>query len=49
MFDTYSCAIAQIRVGKLKPLAVTVTSRSKELPNVPTIAETGFGGAKMAT
>jgi tripartite-type tricarboxylate transporter receptor subunit TctC len=49
MFDTSSSAMAQIRAGKLKPLAITVTSRSKELPNVPTIAEAGFNGAEMAT
>jgi tripartite-type tricarboxylate transporter receptor subunit TctC len=49
MFDTSSSAMAQIRAGKLKPLAITVTSRSKELPNVPTIAEAGFGGAEMST
>ncbi len=49
MFDTSSSAMAQIRAGKLKPLAITVTSRSKELPNVPTIAEAGFSGAEMST
>ncbi len=49
MFDTTSSAMAQIKAGKLKPLAVTVNQRSKELPNVPTLAEAGFGGAEMAT
>jgi tripartite-type tricarboxylate transporter receptor subunit TctC len=49
MFDTSSSAIAQIRAGKLKPLAMTVASRSKELPNVPTIAEAGVPGAEMST
>jgi tripartite-type tricarboxylate transporter receptor subunit TctC len=49
MFDTTSSAMAQIKAGKLKPLAITVPSRSKELPNVPTIAEAGFAAAEMAT
>jgi tripartite-type tricarboxylate transporter receptor subunit TctC len=49
MFDTTSSAMAQIRAGKLKPLAITVPARSKELPNVPTIAEAGFPAAEMAT
>jgi tripartite-type tricarboxylate transporter receptor subunit TctC len=49
MFDTSSSAMAQIRAGKLKPLAITVASRSKELPNVPTIAEAGVAGAEMST
>jgi tripartite-type tricarboxylate transporter receptor subunit TctC len=49
MFDTTSSAMAQIKAGKLKPLAITVPTRSKELPNVPTIAEAGFPAAEMAT
>jgi tripartite-type tricarboxylate transporter receptor subunit TctC len=49
MFDTTSSAMAQIKAGKLKPLAITVPARSKELPNVPTIAESGFSAAEMAT
>ena len=30
--------------GKLKPLAVTSSARSPQLPNVPTVAESGFPG-----
>ena len=30
--------------GKLKPLAVTSAERSSQLPNVPTVAESGFQG-----
>jgi len=30
--------------GKLKPLAVTSSARSRQLPNVPTVAESGFPG-----
>ncbi|MFZ0606182.1 MAG: tripartite tricarboxylate transporter substrate-binding protein, partial [Xanthobacteraceae bacterium] len=32
--------IGYIRAGKLRALAVTTAERSKELPDVPTIAET---------
>ena len=30
--------------GRLRPLAVTTSKRSAELPNVPTVAESGFAG-----
>jgi tripartite-type tricarboxylate transporter receptor subunit TctC len=30
--------------GRLRPLAVTTSKRSPELPNVPTLAESGFAG-----
>jgi tripartite-type tricarboxylate transporter receptor subunit TctC len=49
MFDTTSSAIGQIKAGKLKPLAITIPNRSKELPNVPTLAESGFAAAEMST
>ncbi len=49
MFDTTSSAMAQIRAGKLKPLAITMTSRSPELPTLPTISEAGYAGAEMST
>ncbi len=49
MFDTTSSAIAHIRSGKLRALAVTSANRSAELPQVPTIAEAGFAGAEMTT
>ncbi len=34
-----------VREGKLKPLAVTGARRSAELPDVPTLIESGFPGA----
>ena len=37
-------ALALIRGGKLKPVAVTTTRRSSALPDVPTIAESGVPG-----
>jgi len=49
MFDTTSSAMTQIKAGKFRPLAVTSTTRSAELPNVPTIAEAGYPAAEMTT
>jgi len=49
MFDTTSSAMAQIKAGKFKPLAVTTPQRSAELPDVPTLAEAGVSGFEMST
>jgi len=49
MFDTTSSAMGQINAGKFKPLAVTTSQRSAELPNVPTLAEAGVTGFEMST
>lgn len=49
MFDTTSSAMAQIKAGKFKPLAVTTPARSPQLPDVPTLAEAGLRGADMST
>lgn len=43
-FSTYSTAQAYIATGQLIPLAVTGPNRLKQLPKVPTIAESGFPG-----
>ena len=40
MFDNMPSSIGYIRAGKLRALAVTTAERSKELPDVPTVAET---------
>ncbi len=41
---TVASALAQIKAGKLKALAVTSSVRSSALPDVPTVAEAGVSG-----
>ena len=43
-FDVVLTTLSQIKAGKLKALAVTSERRSPALPEVPTIAESGFPG-----
>ena len=40
MFDNMPSVISHIKAGSLRALAVTTASRSQELPDVPTVAET---------
>lgn len=42
-------ALPHVRSGKLKALAVTGKSRSKALPDVPTVAESGVTGYEFAS
>jgi tripartite-type tricarboxylate transporter receptor subunit TctC len=42
-------AMAQIKAGKLRPLAVTSAKRSSSLPEVPTVAELGFKDFDVST
>jgi tripartite-type tricarboxylate transporter receptor subunit TctC len=42
-------ALAQIKGGKLRAIAVTSKTRSPSLPDVPTVAETGFPGFDATT
>jgi tripartite-type tricarboxylate transporter receptor subunit TctC len=49
MFDTTSSAMNQIKAGKFRPLAITTSKRSPELPDVPTLAEAGVKGADIQT
>ena len=48
-FNSIGTALPQIRAGKVRPLALVGTSRSKALPEVPTFPELGVpklnGGA----
>jgi tripartite-type tricarboxylate transporter receptor subunit TctC len=39
MFDNLPSSVEHIRAGKLRALAVTTTTRSQALPDVPTVAE----------
>jgi tripartite-type tricarboxylate transporter receptor subunit TctC len=48
-FDTTSSSIAQIRGGRVRPLAATSVKRLPELPDVPTMAEAGYPGFEFAT
>lgn len=42
--DTVASALPQLQAGKIKAIAVTGTTRSSQLPSVPTVAEQGFAG-----
>jgi tripartite-type tricarboxylate transporter receptor subunit TctC len=46
---TLPAAIEHIRGGRLKALAVSSAARSGALPEVPTIAESGFPGFDIVT
>jgi tripartite-type tricarboxylate transporter receptor subunit TctC len=49
MFDMITSPLQHIRSGKLRPLLVTTSTRSKELPDVPTGKELGISGLVMPT
>jgi len=42
MFATIPSVIELVRAGRLRPLAVTSKSRSAAVPEIPTVAESGF-------
>lgn len=46
MFDSVAAALPQLRAGKIKALAVTSEKRSSVLPDVPTVAESGYPSYK---
>ena len=39
MFDNMPSSIEHIRAGRLRPLAVTATTRWRELPDIPTVGD----------
>lgn len=44
MFDNTPSALPHVRAGKLRAIAITSAQRSTLLPDVPTVAESGFPG-----
>lgn len=44
MFDNTPSALPHVRAGKLRAIAITSAQRSALLPDVPTVAESGFPG-----
>lgn len=44
MFDNMPSALQHVRAGKLRAIAVTTPKRAEQLPQVPTIAESGVPG-----
>src|SRR5690606_20443342 len=44
MFDSISAAIPHIQAGKVRAIAVTSDERSKVLPDLPTVSESGLKG-----
>jgi len=49
MFDNLANAMAQVKAGKLRALAVTTAERSKLAPELPTMAEAGLPGFDIST
>lgn len=43
----YSSLKGPIEAGKLKPLAITGAKRDPQIPNIPTIAESGLDGYEV--
>jgi tripartite-type tricarboxylate transporter receptor subunit TctC len=46
-FATIGTVISQVKAGKLRPLGVGSAQRTKQLPEVPTLAESGVPGYEM--
>jgi tripartite-type tricarboxylate transporter receptor subunit TctC len=44
MFADFAISLPQVKAGKIKPLAVTSLQRHPFLPDVPTVAESGYPG-----
>jgi tripartite-type tricarboxylate transporter receptor subunit TctC len=48
-FDGMGTSATQIKAGKIRPLAVTTTTRSPIVPDVPTMQEAGIAGYEVTT
>jgi len=49
MFDNLANAMAQVKGGTVRPIAVTTAQRSKLAPDLPTMAEAGMPGFDIST
>jgi len=49
MFGNVADVGAQIRSGRVKPLAVTTAKRAGSLPEVPTLSESGLPGFEIVS
>jgi tripartite-type tricarboxylate transporter receptor subunit TctC len=49
MFDFMITSLPHVKAGKLRPLAVTGTKRSHQVPELPTVAEAGVPGYEAST
>lgn len=49
MFDSMPSAMPFIKAGKLRAIAVTTLKRAQALPDLPTVAESGYPGFDIAT
>lgn len=49
LFDVMGSALPQVKGGRVRALAITSLSRSKSLPDVPTLAEVGYPGFSFGT
>jgi tripartite-type tricarboxylate transporter receptor subunit TctC len=49
IFDNAPAALPRVRAGQLRALAITTQQRSPLLPDVPTVAESGFPGYEVST
>ena len=48
LFSTFLQSHGHIASGRLRPLAVTTAKRSKALPNIPTVTESGVKGYEIS-
>lgn len=49
MFDVVVSALPHVQAGKLVPLAITLSTRSQLMPDVPTMQEAGVNGFEAGT